>query len=95
MSETSKQSLPGRDHRGRFTAGNPYSSIGGRSQKAKHPDKLSQWGKLGFQAFADRHFKGDRAAAKKWLSDQGVYWGDPYREIFPIGPPPPPCPMEV
>jgi len=50
------------------------SSAGGKAVVAKHGrEHMSELGKRGLQAFADKHFQGDKQAALEWLGQCGAY----------------------
>lgn len=69
--------MTGRDDRGRFAPGNPYAAQGGQVRATKlSPDRRRAIARLGFLAFVDRYFDGDRAAAVDWLGRLGAWAAD-------------------
>lgn len=69
--------MTGRDDRGRFAPGNPYAAQGGQVRATKlSPDRRRAIARLGFLAFVDRYFAGDRTAAVAWLGRLGAWAAD-------------------
>lgn len=69
--------MTGRDDQGRFAPGNPYAAQGGQVRATKlSPDRRQAIARLGFLAFVDRYFDGDRAAAVAWLGRLGAWAAD-------------------
>lgn len=69
--------MTGRDNQGRFAPGNPYAAQGGRARSERlPPDRRQAIARLGFLAFVDRYFDGDRAAAVDWLGRLGAWAAD-------------------
>lgn len=77
------------DSKGRFVSGNTVSRLGGyaRAQKLS-PERLSEIGRKGWQAFVDKYFHGNEQAAKDyasalymWASD-APYYGTTIQKFF-------------
>ncbi len=58
---------------GQFELCNGYGFRGGRARAEKlSPERRREIAAMGFQALADKHFKGNRQEAKEWLFYAGV-----------------------
>jgi hypothetical protein len=62
--------MTGHDDHGRFTAGNPFASSGGRARaETLTPERRREIAKVGFAALAEQMFYGRRRKAAAWLFD--------------------------
>ncbi len=58
---------------GQFELCNGYGFRGGRARAEKlSPERRREIAAMGFQALADKYFKGDRRKCRDWLVDAGI-----------------------
>lgn len=68
--------MTGRTRTGRFDLCNDFSFAGGRARARKlTPERRKAIAAMGFAALAEKHFAGDRLAAKTWLVARGTLAG--------------------
>lgn len=70
-----------RDSKGRFIAGNTFSSQGGKARAQKlSKRRRRQIAKAGWAAFVTKYFDGADWVARQYMKDHARWAGDPFRD---------------